>query len=63
EDGRTVRTLSAVRSAETFATPRAFVVGEQGGWVPDYPELIDLAEVGRPVRVLRTFFPRERVYR
>ncbi|HOR34888.1 MAG TPA: HD domain-containing protein [Polyangiaceae bacterium] len=63
EDGRTVRTLSAVRSAETFATPRAFVVGEQGGWVPDYPEFIDLAEVGRPVRVLRTFFPRERVYR
>lgn len=63
EDGRTVRTLSVVQDASTFTTPRAFVVGEEGGWVPDYPTVIDLATEGRPVRVLRTFTPRERVYR
>jgi HD-GYP domain-containing protein (c-di-GMP phosphodiesterase class II) len=63
DDGRTVRTLSVVRSEDTFAAPRAFVVGEEGGWVPDYPAVIDLAEEGRPVRVLRTFAPRQRVYR
>jgi hypothetical protein len=58
-----VRTLSVVRCEGTFAAPRAFVVGEEGGWVPDYPAVIDLAEEGRPVRVLRTFAPRQRVYR
>ena len=63
EDGRTVRTLSVVRDPSTFATPRAFVVGEDKGWVPDYPTVIDLATEGRPTRVLRSFTPRQRVYR
>ncbi|MCL2824816.1 MAG: HD domain-containing protein [Polyangiaceae bacterium] len=63
DDGRTVCTLSMVRDVETFATPRAFVVGDPGGWVPDYPGVIDLAEGGVPISVLRSFTPRERVYR
>lgn len=63
DDGRTVRTLSVVREPSLFAAPRAFVVGEDKGWIPDYPSVIDLATEGRPVRVLRTFTPRRRVYR
>ena len=63
EDGRTVRTLCIVRSPETFDKPRAQIVGEEGGWVPDYPGVVDLATEGRPVRVLRTFTARQRVYR
>jgi len=63
EDGRTVCTMSMVRSAETFAKPRAFVVGDIGGWTPDYPGVIDLADEGVPAQMLREFVPRERMYR
>ena len=63
EDGRTVRTLSVVRDPSTFDKPRTFVVGEAKGWVPDFPCIVDLATEGRPARVLRTFTPRQRIYR
>ncbi len=63
EDGRTVRALCIVRDPSTFDKPRTFVVGEENGWVPDFPCVVDLATEGRAVQVLRTFTPRQRVYR
>ena len=53
EDGRLVRTLSLVRSVETFATPRAVCLRLADGTTPKQAVLVDLAKEGKVVRVLR----------
>ena len=45
EDGRIVRTLSVVRSLETFAQPRAMVVRDADGKPPTAAIPVDLAQV------------------
>lgn len=63
DDDRVVRTCSIVREPELFAKPRATVVGEEGGWLPDHPTTIDLATEGKIIKVLRSFTPKKRAYR
>lgn len=47
EDGRVVKSCSAVRSPELFAKPRAVVVRAGNGAVPAQRQLIDLATEGQ----------------
>lgn len=52
EDRRIVRTISVVRSPETFDKPRAIVVRGADGRPPPSPVVIDLAEGGRVAALL-----------
>jgi hypothetical protein len=52
EDGRIVRTLSVVRSPETFGAPRSYVVRDASGKPPAAPSLVDLAQGAKIASVI-----------